>query len=205
MQEGPQETLIDFFGAEKARPGLGHGGLFLITTVAFYNSWSNIEDEYDGRHFPKPFNRTPQIMTPPRHSRGSSNSLSVPILMAVIATLYLAREILIPLAFAVTLTFILAPAVTWLMKLRFKRAPAALVVVVLTIVTTGAVGYVIFNQLIQVLDELPVYKENIHNKIEAIQSPAKGALGRATENVKDLSNELSTPQKPTTAPQNNDI
>ncbi len=137
-------------------------------------------------------------MTPPR--RGSSNSLSVPMFMAVIATLYLAREILIPLAFAVTLTFILAPAVAWLMKLRFKRAPAALVVVILTIVTTGAVGYVIFNQLIQVLDELPVYKENIHNKIEAIQSPAKGALGRATENVKDLANELSTPQKPTGAP-----
>lgn len=116
--------------------------------------------------------------------------------MAVIAALYLAREIFIPLAFAITLAIILSPAVAWLMKLRIRRTPAAMTMVLLTIAATAGIGFVIFNQLVQVLDELPVYKENIRHKIQAMRAPSEGALGRATEKVKDLANELSTNPAP---------
>ena len=40
------------------------------------------------------------------------------------AVLYLARDILIPLAFAITLALILSPAVGWLQKLHIRRFPA---------------------------------------------------------------------------------
>ena len=42
-------------------------------------------------------------------------------MFAIVAALYFAREILIPLAFALTLTFLLTPAVTFLEKLRLGR------------------------------------------------------------------------------------
>ena len=122
--------------------------------------------------------------------------------MAVIATLYFAREIFIPLAFAITFAIILSPAVTWLTKWRVLRTPAVMTMVILTIAAIGGIGFVIFNQLVQVLDELPVYKENIRHKIQAMRTPSTGSLGRAAENVKDLANELSTtPAPPVSSPE----
>jgi predicted PurR-regulated permease PerM len=135
--------------------------------------------------------------------RGSSSLRTLAILIAVIAALYLARDVLIPLAFAVTLTLILSPAVNRLAKLRVRRAIAALIMVAISIGAAGGIGFVIFNELIQVLNELPGYQENIHNKIQAMRAPTKGALLRATENVRELGNELSSTQPPVVAPPQN--
>jgi predicted PurR-regulated permease PerM len=98
-------------------------------------------------------------MINPQPRRVSSGFRTVAILIAVIAALYLARDILIPLAFAVTLTLILSPAVNRLVKLHVRRAAAALIMVAFSIILAGGIGFVIFNQLIQVLNELPGYQE----------------------------------------------
>ena len=73
-----------------------------------------------------------------------SGILNIAILVGVVAVLYVAREILIPLAFAVTLSLILAPAVAWLVKLRLGRVPAALLVLAMAMTGAGVVGWVIF-------------------------------------------------------------
>ena len=116
------------------------------------------------------------------------------ILAAVIVVMYLAREVLIPLAFAVVLSLIWSPPVNWLQKLHLGRAPAVLIVVILSLVAGVAIGWVISNQLIAVVNELPNYQQNIHNKIAALSSPGKGSLSRAAENVMRLGKELSTAQ-----------
>jgi predicted PurR-regulated permease PerM len=115
----------------------------------------------------------------------------LPILAAAIATLYFAREILIPLAFALTLTLILSPAVGWLHKIHVSRTPAVLIVIVLTGVTAGGLAWIMGNQLIEAANELPNYRENIHRKIEAMHTPTKGALGRAAASVQEISKELT--------------
>src|ERR1035437_5757756 len=122
-----------------------------------------------------------------RHSKSpvSSGLRNIAILVAVVAVLYLAREILIPLAVAVTLSLILAPAVAWLQKLRLGRVLAALLVVVMVRAGTDAIGWVIFNDLVAVANQLPQYQENIHKKLEAIRAPSTGAVGRAAASVKD--------------------
>jgi membrane protein len=83
-------------------------------------------------------------LSPPPMIRSSkspvpSGILIIVILVGVVAVLYLAREILIPLAFAVTLSLILAPAVAWLVKLRLGRVPAALLVLAMAMAGTGAI------------------------------------------------------------------
>src|SRR5579871_5987698 len=93
------------------------------------------------------------------------------IMVAVIAILYLARELLIPLAFAVTLTFILAPAVAWVQKLRLGRFPSVLLVMTVAVGISGAIGWIIFSELVQVVNDLPSYQQNIHNKIEVMNAP----------------------------------
>ncbi len=131
-------------------------------------------------------------MIKPHPPSGSSSIRTAAILVAVIAVLYVARQILIPLAFAITLTFILTPAVAWLRRLRLGRVPSVLLVMIVSIAAAGAISLVIFNQLVEIANELPRYQQNIHNKIEAMRTGSKGALGRAAASVKELGKELSS-------------
>ncbi len=110
----------------------------------------------------------------------------------MIAVLYLAREILIPLALAITLTLVLTPAVGWLQKLHVGRFPGALLVILVSMAAVTGISYVIFNQVVQVATELPSYQENIDNKIRALRMRDTGALGRAAKSVQKLGKELNT-------------
>ena len=105
--------------------------------------------------------KTDQLSTPVISGRWSTRPLI--ILAAVIVVMYLAREVLIPLAFALVLSLIWTPPVNWLQKLHFRRAPAVLVVVVLSFGVAGDVGWIILNQLIAVVNELPNYQQNIRS------------------------------------------
>jgi predicted PurR-regulated permease PerM len=113
----------------------------------------------------------------------------------VVAVLYFARDILIPLALAITLTLILSPAVGWLQKMHIRRVPGTLLVMLVMVLTASGIGYVILNQLVQVVSDLPGYRENIQNKIAAVRAPNKGALGKAARSVQELGKELATPQQ----------
>ncbi len=139
-------------------------------------------------------------MIRPSKSPVSSGLRNMAILVAVVAVLYLASAILIPLAFAVTLSLILTPATAWLEKLRVGRVPAALLVMTVAIAGAGAAGWVIFNDLVAVANQLPEYQQNIHKKLEAIRAPNTGAVGRAAASVKELGKELASPAAPVAPP-----
>jgi len=134
------------------------------------------------------------VTRPPR----SSGIRTAATLIGVIAVLYLAREILIPLAFAIALTFVLAPAVGWLQTLHIRRFPAALLVMLVSAGVVGGISYVIFNQVLQVATELPSYQQNIDSKIKALRMRDTGALGRAAQSVQKLGKELDTVQEAST-------
>jgi predicted PurR-regulated permease PerM len=139
-------------------------------------------------------------MTAHSKSPVSSGLRNIAILVAVVGVLYMARELLIPLAFAVTLSLILAPAIAWLQKLRMGRIAAALLVLVLAMAGTAAIGWVIFNDLVAVANQLPEYQANIHKKLEAIRAPNTGAVGRAAASVKELGKELANAPVPVANP-----
>jgi len=117
----------------------------------------------------------------------------LPILAVAVATLYFARAILIPLAFALTLTLILSPAVGWLHRIRIGRAPAVFIVVLLAVGTAGGLAWTMGNQLIDVANALPNYRQNIDRKIQAMRMPTRNALGRAAQSVQEIGKELSNP------------
>jgi predicted PurR-regulated permease PerM len=139
-------------------------------------------------------------MTKPRAPDRGSGVRTLGILIAVIAILYLARQILIPLVFAIVVALVLSPAVAWLQKLRLGRFPSVVLIMLISIAVAGGVGWVLFNEMVDVVNELPSYQQNIHNKIEAMRTPSKGALGRAAANVKELGQELSSTPLPAAPP-----
>ena len=128
--------------------------------------------------------------------RRSSGIRIAAILAGVVATLFLARDVLVPLAFAVTLALLLSPGVVALQKLRFRRFPAVLTIMLFAIAVSAGAGYVIFNQLLGVINDLPRHQQNIDTKVIALRSPGKDALSRAAQNVKQLGNELVTQAEP---------
>ena len=122
------------------------------------------------------------------------------MLFGTIAALYFAREILIPLAFALILTFVLSPVVALLQKSRIGRAPSVVVTVLLTMAAAGCLGWIIAIQLVDVAKELPRYGQNIDAKMEALRIPTKGPLGLAANSLKEIARQLSSPGAPSPVP-----
>jgi len=129
---------------------------------------------------------------------GSSRFLPLIAFVLSIAALYFAREVLIPFALAVLFSFMLTPVVKGLEHFRLGRVPSVGLVVLVSLLMAGTIGWVVSNQLIDVISQLPSYRENIHNKVEALRGPAGGALKRATDNVRELSEALTVELAPAT-------
>jgi predicted PurR-regulated permease PerM len=122
--------------------------------------------------------------------------VGMPMLIGAIAVLYFAREILIPFAFALTLTFLLTPVVALLQRMRAARVVAVLATVLVAFAAAGGISWIIAAQLVDVANQLPLYRDNIHAKIEAFHIPATGQLGHAAESVQEVVRELSSPGAP---------
>src|SRR3954464_4811362 len=73
----------------------------------------------------------------------------------VVAALYFAREIFVPLALAVLLSFALGPLVQLLRRWRFGRVPSVLAAVVVAFLVISAIGAVIAGQVTYLAENLP--------------------------------------------------
>ena len=109
------------------------------------------------------------------------------------AALYFTREILIPFAFALTLTFLLAPVVALLQRLHLGRVVSVLTTVLVAIAVASGIGWIIASQLVDVANQLPHYRQNIHTKIAAFHLPVAGQLGHAAQSVQEVMEELRGP------------
>ena len=95
-------------------------------------------------------------------------------LAAAVAALYFGRDVFIPLAMAVRLTFALAPVVSGLRKLRVPR-PVAVVAVALSAFTAIVLfGVVVASQLGNLGGNLPLYQSNIETKMQSIKDARFG-------------------------------
>jgi predicted PurR-regulated permease PerM len=120
-------------------------------------------------------------------------------LVLVVAVLYFARDIFIPIALAVLFAFLLAPLVMRLRRLGWGRVPSIITVVTLSFVVMAVVGFLMTAQLTELGHKLPEYQHNIHQKIESIRESSKGLVGRFSRFTHDFSQELkpaSSPSQP---------
>jgi predicted PurR-regulated permease PerM len=128
------------------------------------------------------------------HARSTEFSRVVPFLVLAITVLILffARDLLVPLAFALTLAFLLAPAVGRLETRRIPRILAVAITGILAFIIVCGVGYVVARQLLNVATSLPAYRLNIQQKIASVHSPAEQSLEKAFTAVEDISGDLAT-------------
>ena len=119
-------------------------------------------------------------------------ALAMALLAAiVVAALYAGREVFIPTALAILLSFVLAPLVRLLQRLRAPRGLAVVAVVLLAFTAIFSVGTVIVGQVTDLAADLPRYQSTMREKIRSLAGQRQGGpLGRAADILQDLSKEL---------------
>ena len=106
----------------------------------------------------------PPLPESPRWRRTASFATVV----IVVATLYLAQDLLLPFAVAALLTFLLAPVVSLLQRLRLPRIVAVVVAVFVAIGGVGALGAMLVVQLDDLAESLPQYRDTIRAKLASL-------------------------------------
>ena len=115
------------------------------------------------------------------------------LILAIIAAMSLAAEVLKPLALAVLLSFALAPLAAFIERRRVPRAVAVLLTVALALGILSGIGYVVVRQLSRLANELPTYQVEIQKKVDFLKPSDDTAFHRAQKVVGDVARSLDTP------------
>jgi predicted PurR-regulated permease PerM len=114
--------------------------------------------------------------------------------VVMVACLYWAREVLIPVALAVFLTFLLAPLVAILQQRGLGRLTSSLLVVTLAAAVLAGIVWLLSAQVTGLIGEMPNYTENIKNKVSSLRQLARSAITSDLEKmVLEVTGELEQP------------
>lgn len=116
--------------------------------------------------------------------------------VCIIFALYIGQSILIPLALAILLTFLLSHIVSMLERWVGRIASIFLTVVIIFI-ALGATGYIMALQVTDLAAKLPNYKSNIVSKFHSLHIPQEGIFKKIADAFEDLKAEAEGQIKPT--------
>lgn len=117
--------------------------------------------------------------------------------LVVVAVLYFARDLLVPLALAILLSFILAPIARALRRWGLPRVPGVILSVLAAVLVLASLGLVMGRQLAELAAELPAYQAEVTRKLASINASG-GLVERAQAMLRGLSN--GAERAPPTAP-----
>src|SRR3974390_3247501 len=149
--------------------------------------------------------RSADQLNPPRRGSAATTVLMGVVLVAV---LYFGREVLVPIALAILMSFALAPLVALLQRAYFPRIAAVFLVVLVAFTGVFALGGLMASQVNQLANDLPGYQSTLSEKIQSLRGAASGSgtLKRASELLHSLIKELDHPKlDPQTSPLPTDL
>jgi predicted PurR-regulated permease PerM len=124
------------------------------------------------------------------------------IVVAVVAALYFGHDVLVPIALAVLLSFVLTPVTVALARLHIGRVASVLVAVALAFAILVGLGTVIGRQVGELGENLPDYQIVVAKKLEAVRNSrlGKGVVERASDALHGLNGNLGKSSPATLAP-----
>lgn len=127
---------------------------------------------------------------------------AVVLAAAVVTALYFGRELLVPLALASLLTFVLSPLVSRIERF-VGRATAVSGVAALSLGLIVAISWVITRQAMDLMEQLPSYRVNIERKLHALEPAKDSSLKRFSKMIAEIESEIpafgTTPSSPASA------
>ena len=124
---------------------------------------------------------------PPPLVPGLRGLLTLAVGVVLITALYLGREVFIPLVLAVLLSFVLAPVVNLLRRIKLGRIPSVIVAVLLALGVIGGIGTVIGTQVAGLAGNLPQYQVTVQKKFAGLQ---EGWLGEANRLLQKFNHQV---------------
>ncbi len=121
----------------------------------------------------------------------------------VVAALYLAKGVLVPLTLAVLLSFLLSPVCDWLERRRLGRIPAVLVTAILGFSVLGVATWTAVVQMTDLAPKMPEYQENLQAKLHSTNAYVGAVLSKVTRAAQGIGQNLA-PAEPTQQPQGTD-
>ncbi|MEO9190394.1 MAG: AI-2E family transporter [Acetobacteraceae bacterium] len=134
---------------------------------------------------PEPFSREP-VPSVPTELPGLTGLVTLLVCVVVVATLFVAREVLIPITLAVLLGFLLTPFVNVLRKLRLGHVPSVLIAAALGIAMVLGIAGLIGVQLADLAGKVPEYTYTIEHKVDAVRSFAVGSISGVLDRLKEI-------------------
>lgn len=121
--------------------------------------------------------------------------------VAAVAILYFARDVFLPLAVAILLTFALAPIVARLRRLGLSRVPAVLLSTFAAFLVVASFAYVVGTQVSEVAQNVPTYQSNILAKIRTLKEAGGegGVIDRLGAAMDRIGKEIGRPERPAVA------
>jgi predicted PurR-regulated permease PerM len=132
---------------------------------------------------------------------GSLEILSRSVLLAlVVCALYFGREIFVPIAIAILLSFVLSPPILQLRRWGVNRVVSVLIIVFAALVVAFSVSAVLTRQVSELAVDLPKYQTTITAKIARLRDATAGnALfekgAAALKSLGDINPNRPAPQK----------
>ena len=112
--------------------------------------------------------------------------LTLSSIAVVVAALYLAKAILIPLTLAVLLSFMLSPICGWMERWRLGRIPAVLMTAFIGFSLLGVVTWMVVFQLTSLSPKIPEYQHNIELKLSTVNQYAVSLLNKLTKTTEGM-------------------
>lgn len=134
-------------------------------------------------------------MARPNEIAKPSWMLTLASIAVVVAALYLAKGVLIPLTLAVLLSFLLSPVCDWLERWRLGRIPAVLVTAILGFTVLGVLAWTAAVQMTHLAPKIPEYQHNIEAKLKSVNEYAIATLSKMTRTAQGMDQNLSPPER----------
>lgn len=125
-------------------------------------------------------------MTRPNEVAKPAWILTLASITVVVAALYLAKGVLIPLTLAVLLSFLLSPVCDWLERGRLGRIPAVLVTATLGFAVLGAMVWLATVQMTHLAPKIPEYQSNLEAKLRSLNQYAVVALDNVSRTAQGM-------------------
>jgi len=114
----------------------------------------------------------------------------------VLTLLYVGRAVLIPLALAIMLSFLVAPLVRALRRIQLGRTSSVLVAVLALTVSCVAVAIMLGTQVLHMAESLPQYEATVQRKLKTLDDVTLGRLRVLTTEASRLT-EIHDARNPT--------
>ncbi|MBV8913888.1 MAG: AI-2E family transporter [Acetobacteraceae bacterium] len=139
----------------------------------------------------------------PADAPGVNGLLGLAVGVVIVAALYLAREVLIPITLAVLLSFVLAPVVALLRRANLPRVPAVVLAALLALGVVIVLGGVIGTQVADLAGDIPRYASTVEKKVTVVRTFTVdhiSALTKRLDHIGPPAQSAPTPAAPAAGP-----